>query len=88
MSAQPMEYYRLRTPTWSKRIGQGDPPDAMIIQQDEHTYRIPWGTEVRASDSCDPEGQVANLEHDPPLVRCRVIDRFPDQFEYIPETTE
>lgn len=86
MDVEEMEYYRLREPDWAETQGQGDPPEALTIVRDGTEYRIPWGLEVRASSQCDPDGQVANLEHDPPLVRCRIIEELSDQFEHVPSS--
>jgi hypothetical protein len=86
MDVQEMEYYRLQEPDWAKTVGQGDPPDCLTIVRDETEYCIPWGLEVRASTQCDPDHEVANLEHDPPLVRVQVIEELSDQFEHVPSS--
>jgi len=86
MDIQEMEYYRLKEPDWAETHGQGDPPDALTIVQDGAEYRIPWGLEVRASTQCDPENKVANLDHDPPLVRVRILEDISDQLEHVPSS--
>lgn len=86
MDVQEMEYYRLKEPDWATTVGQGDPPQALTIVRDGTEYRIPWGLELRASTQCDPENRVANLDHDPPLVRVRIIKELADQFEHVPNS--
>lgn len=76
-----MEYYRLKEPDWAETYGQGDPPEALTIVRDDAEYRIPWGMEVRASTQADPTNKVANLDHDPPLVRVSVLEEIADQLE-------
>jgi len=82
MDVQEMEYYRLQEPEWADTHGQGDPPDCLTIVRDGTEYCIPWGLEVRASTQCDPENKVANLDHDPPLVRVQVLESISDQLEH------
>jgi len=84
MDVQEMEYYRLIEPEWADTHGQGDPPDCLTIVHNATEYCIPWGTEVRASTNCDPENEVGNLDHDPPLVRLAVIEELADQFTHVP----
>lgn len=86
MTVEAMEYYRLLEPTWAKTIGQGDPPTCMVIVKDGRRYELPYGAEFRASDTCDPENGVANLDSDPMKLRCHIIEEFSDQFEHVPQS--
>ena len=90
--AQAGEYYRLKhLPSGAaapKRLGQGPPPDALVIVSNGERYKIPWGTTVQASAHCDDPGEkVAALDRSPPLVRCRIIDEMREQWEHLPDAS-
>jgi hypothetical protein len=78
------EKYQLQEPTWATTYGQGDPPACLTISRSGATRAIPWGAVVKASDNCDPDGQIANMDAEPPLVRTDVIQETADQFEHVP----
>lgn len=75
--AQPMQHYRVR----AAHCEGG----TFTLTHDRRRYIFPDGLVVRSSDTCDPDGGVANLGGSPPLVRCWVIERFSDIFEPMPD---
>ncbi|MCA0270235.1 MAG: hypothetical protein LCH53_13610 [Bacteroidetes bacterium] len=78
--AKPLATYRVQAPTLPESIGQGEPPTALVIVVGTRRYELPYGTLVKASATCDPEGGVANLSASPPLVRCAIIDEHAGAF--------
>lgn len=77
---QPLSYWRVReAPAWPKIEGQGAMPTGASVTLPgadgaSHTLTFPWGTIVRASSTCDPDRQLANLDAEPvPLVRTAVV---------------
>lgn len=78
--AKPLATYRVQAPTLPESIGQGEPPTALVIVVGTRRYELPYGTLVKASATCDPEGGVANLSASPPLVRTSIIDAHEGAF--------
>lgn len=76
--------YQLRVPAWAETYGQGEPPRGLTISRGGETRVIPWGALVKASATCDRPGPgIANMDAEPPLVDCGVIEELGEQFELV-----
>ena len=83
MNVKPLSYWRVReAPAWPAIRGQGAMPTGPTAtiegaDGDPVTLRLSWGQLVRASSTCDPERQVANLDAEPVgLVRTNVVEEL------------
>lgn len=79
------QIWKLKVPEWAKTFGQGEPPTAMKLQYGERIIELPFGTEFKASDSCDYNNDppICSLGATPPLLRSEFIDKNINQFELV-----
>lgn len=91
MTVTESEHYRIPEPTFSRAIGQGDPPIGFTARRTNEagetaSITIEWGQVVKASARTDPDFRLGNTEKDPPLVRVELLQDLADrqQLEHVP----
>lgn len=85
--AEALKRYRVRVPkNHQTALGHGQPAPDFVLTKDGQRFVFADGDVVQASTNCDPQYEVANMEHDPPLVRTSIIDQYSELFEPIGET--
>lgn len=73
----PLSLYRVDAPALPPSIGQGEAATGVTFTREGFApVTIEYGTVVKASNTCDGERALANLEADPPLVRVDVLQQL------------
>ncbi len=70
-----LQLYRVEPPDFPEIHGQGEMPTGVTIAHAGfEPVTIPYGTVVKASNTCDGDRGIANLDADVPLVRVAVLE--------------